>query len=48
MSFYFPIPQQVVKKSSKIVYDCDKCKLYEKNKDKLNNPKMKPIVGKNY
>jgi uracil-DNA glycosylase family 4 len=47
MSFYFPIPEQVVKKS-KIVYDCDKCKLYERNKDKLINPKMEPVVGNKY
>ena len=44
MSFYFPLPEKVIK--SKMVYDCDKCKLSENNK--IHNPKMKPFIGNSY
>lgn len=43
MSFYFPIPETVTK--SKIVYDCSKCKLRERD---ICSPDMEPIVGDKY
>lgn len=45
MSFYFPLPQKV--KKSKLIYDCEKCKLYKKVTN-LSNPKMEPFIGKKY
>ena len=44
MTFYFPIPEKVTK--SNIVYDCNRCKLFENKK--LTNPKFPDVIGENY
>ena len=44
MTFYFPLPEKV--SNSKIVYDCEKCGLYKK--EKLRNPIMEPFIGNKY
>ena len=44
MTFYYPLPEKQTK--SKVVYDCDKCKLYQRSG--ISNPYFFPIVGNQY
>ena len=44
MPFYYPLPEKIIK--TKVEYDCEKCKLY--NRKGLSNPYFFPTIGDQY
>lgn len=44
MTFYYPLPEKQVK--SKQVYDCEKCKLYDRKN--VETPVFPPVIGEKY
>lgn len=44
MTFYYPLPEKEIK--TKATYDCEKCKLY--NRNSIKTPYFFPVVGDEY